>query len=167
MLKTQALVLELCRLLELPYRTTAGLDKMDFKRLRNLVREEAAEFEQAMACLERALHTATSGGQAEHFAKAHADAVHHYWAEVIDAICDIIVVLHNTANAMGVDIEPFFDEVHRTNLAKWGGPIRPEDGKRLKPSGWQPPRIKEMLEELLAKEGSYERTDQQTSGGSE
>lgn len=59
-------------------------------------------------------------------------ATMYWWAEAIDAMCDLIVVIHNTSNAMGVDIEPFFDEVHRTNMEKAEGALR-EDGKRLKP----------------------------------
>jgi predicted HAD superfamily Cof-like phosphohydrolase len=33
-------------------------------------------------------------------------------------------------------------------MAKAGGPTR-ADGKKLKPEGWEPPRIKEMLKEVL------------------
>jgi predicted HAD superfamily Cof-like phosphohydrolase len=70
------------------------------------------------------------------------------WADVIDGMCDIMVVVNNTSNAMGIDLEPFFDEVHKTNMAKVGGP-KNEFGKALKPEGWKPPRIREMLEGLV------------------
>lgn len=70
-------------------------------------------------------------------------------AEAIDGLCDGLVVHYGTAVTLGVDLEPFFDEVNRTNSAKVGGPVR-ADGKRLKPPGWQPPRIREMLDDLLA-----------------
>lgn len=129
--------------LELPVRKRPTLEGVRFKLLRELVREEAAEFEAAMLSLEHAISV-----------DAPVDEIDTYWAEVIDAVCDIIVVLHNTTNAMGIDIEPFFEEVHRTNMAKVGGPVR-EDGKRLKPEGWKPPRIKEMLQELR----NHERSD--------
>jgi len=66
--------------------------------------------------------------------------------EIADGICDSIVVLLGTAVTYGMDIRPIWDEVHRTNMAKKDGILR-EDGKRLKPEGWQPPRIKELLEE--------------------
>lgn len=65
--------------------------------------------------------------------------------EVVDGMCDLIYVVLGTAVAFGIDLEPYFDEVHRTNMLKATGSIR-EDGKRLKPPDWQPPRIKEMLE---------------------
>jgi predicted HAD superfamily Cof-like phosphohydrolase len=50
---------------------------------------------------------------------------------------------------MGIDLGPFFAEIHRTNMEKAGGPVRPSDGKILKPPGWKPPDIVGMLAELL------------------
>lgn len=70
-------------------------------------------------------------------------------AEVIDGLCDVLYVVFGTAVALGVDLQPFFDEVHRTNLEKANGPRR-ADGKIMKPPGWEPPRIREMLEKVVA-----------------
>lgn len=64
--------------------------------------------------------------------------------EAMDGVCDLIYVALGAAVTCGVDLEPLFDEVHRTNMAKVGGPVR-QDGKRLKPADWQPPRIAELL----------------------
>ena len=66
--------------------------------------------------------------------------------DAIDGLCDLLCVIYGAAAEWGVDLEPFWDEVHRTNMAKQGGPVR-EDGKRLKPPGWEPPRIAELLAE--------------------
>lgn len=66
--------------------------------------------------------------------------------EAIDGMCDLLCVVYGTAVEFGVDLAPFWDEVHRTNMAKQGGPVR-EDGKRLKPPGWKPPDIARILEE--------------------
>lgn len=65
--------------------------------------------------------------------------------EVADGIVDSIVVLIGTALAYGIDIRPVWNEVHKTNMAKIGGKTR-KDGKRLKPEGWKPPNIEEILE---------------------
>ena len=65
--------------------------------------------------------------------------------EVIDGLCDTIVVCLGTAEDIGIDLAPFFDEVHRSNMAKAGGPIN-EHGKQLKPPGWTPPDIKGVLD---------------------
>lgn len=64
--------------------------------------------------------------------------------KIADGIVDSIVVLIGTAIAYGIDLRPIWDEVHKTNMAKKGGPLR-KDGKRLKPEGWKPPQIAEIL----------------------
>ena len=64
--------------------------------------------------------------------------------ELADGIVDSIVVLLGTAVTYGIDIRPIWDEIHKTNMAKKGGKIR-EDGKRLKPVGWKPPNVSDLL----------------------
>jgi predicted HAD superfamily Cof-like phosphohydrolase len=59
---------------------------------------------------------------------------------MIDALCDLVYVTLGAAVQLGVDLEPFFSEVHAANMKKTGGSIR-EDGKQLKPEGWMPPDI--------------------------
>jgi predicted HAD superfamily Cof-like phosphohydrolase len=65
----------------------------------------------------------------------------------IDGMCDLLCVVYGTAAEFGIDLAPFWDEVHRSNMAKAGGPVR-EDGKRLKPEGWQPPDLERVMEEV-------------------
>lgn len=84
--------------------------------------------------------------EADEFAEAVRDSD---MVGMIDALCDLLYVTYGAAVCLGVDLEPFFDEVHRSNMAKRGGPLRP-DGKQLKPPDWQPPRIAEVLAEQLA-----------------
>ncbi|MBI3972280.1 MAG: hypothetical protein HY332_13425 [Chloroflexi bacterium] len=64
--------------------------------------------------------------------------------EMIDALCDLLYVTYGAAVALGVDLEPFFQEVHRANMAKVGGHRR-ADGKWLKPANWQAPNIEGIL----------------------
>lgn len=66
--------------------------------------------------------------------------------ETADAIVDSIYVLIGMARVFGIDIRPIWQEVHRSNMKKDGGPTR-QDGKILKPEGWEPPRIAEALAE--------------------
>jgi predicted HAD superfamily Cof-like phosphohydrolase len=65
----------------------------------------------------------------------------------IDGMCDVIVVTLGSAVEFGIDLDPFWDEVHRTNMAKRGGPVR-ADGKRLKPKGWTPPDLERVYREV-------------------
>ena len=68
----------------------------------------------------------------------------------IDGMCDLLCVVYGTAAEWGINLAPFWDEVHRTNMAKAGGPVR-EDGKRLKPEGWVPPDLRRVLDVYTAK----------------
>jgi predicted HAD superfamily Cof-like phosphohydrolase len=65
--------------------------------------------------------------------------------EVADGLCDLIYVALGTAVACGIDLAPLFDEVHASNMAKLQGGHKREDGKWIKPPGWKPPRIAELL----------------------
>lgn len=60
--------------------------------------------------------------------------------QIIDGLCDLLCVVYGTAVELGVRLEPFWREVHKTNIAKQGGPTR-DDGKILKPQGWIPPDL--------------------------
>lgn len=67
----------------------------------------------------------------------------------IDGLMDTLVVCFGAIDEFGFDPQPFWDEVHRTNMAKAGGPVR-ADGKRLKPEGWKPPDIAGILARMMA-----------------
>lgn len=75
--------------------------------------------------------------------------------EIIDAICDLLYVTYGAAIALGIDVDPFFREVHRSNMSKLdpdtGKPIVRHDGKILKPSTYSPANISLLLEDYLGK----------------
>lgn len=62
----------------------------------------------------------------------------------VDGLCDLLAVVYGAACEFGVNLAPFWDEVHATNMRKVGGPTR-EDGKVLKPDGWLPPDLLSVL----------------------
>ena len=70
--------------------------------------------------------------------------------EVLDALADIGYILAGTIFNHGMqDIyDDAFNEVHRSNMAKLvdGIVIRREDGKVLKPEGWQAPQLAQFLQ---------------------
>lgn len=65
--------------------------------------------------------------------------------EVADGIADLLYVTLYTANCYGLNMEPIFAEVQRSNMTKKGGSIR-SDGKQLKGASYSPPNIKSMVE---------------------
>jgi len=75
--------------------------------------------------------------------------------EMLDALIDMIVVTIGAIHSMGADAEGAWNEVMRTNFAKIDPATekvkKREDGKVLKPEGWQPP----VLKTYLSKEESY------------
>jgi len=83
----------------------------------------------------------------EEFAEMKAAIAAGDMPEFVDAVCDLLYVVHGIALAAGIHhLQPFFEEVHITNMAKSGGKTR-ADGKIMKPEGWKPPRIAELLAE--------------------
>lgn len=67
---------------------------------------------------------------------------------IADALADLVYVINGAALCYGIDLDEVFEEVHRSNMAKLGPdgkPIYREDGKVLKPEGWEPPDIAGVL----------------------
>ena len=103
--------------------TTDSYNEDQFRMYCNLVQEEVQE-----------LHTALAAG----------DEV-----EQLDALIDIMVVTAGAIHSLGVDAEGAWKEVMRSNFAKvdprTGRVTRREDGKVLKPAGWEPPQLKSFV----------------------
>lgn len=59
-------------------------------------------------------------------------------------MADLLYVTYGTAVSYGIDMEPVFQEVHRSNLSKIGGYKR-ADGKWIKPPTYSPADIEPIL----------------------
>jgi|SRR3954471_2875071 predicted HAD superfamily Cof-like phosphohydrolase len=59
---------------------------------------------------------------------------------------DLHYVISGTAAEYGIPEDEAFEEVHRANMDKRGGPIR-ADGKQLPPEGWREPDIAAVFED--------------------
>ncbi|MGY2894615.1 pyrophosphohydrolase domain-containing protein [Deinococcus sp. UYEF24] len=59
-------------------------------------------------------------------------------------LTDLLYVTYGALQALGIDADVAFAEVHRVNMHKATGPRR-ADGKQLKPPGWQPADLKRVL----------------------
>ena len=110
---------------EIPKLESPGLSSKEMIELRiKLLREEVEEYAEA----------ALSG-----------DLV-----EVLDALADIGYILAGTIINHGMQniYDDAFDEVHRSNMAKLvdGKVLRRDDGKVMKPEGWQPPQLTQFLQ---------------------
>ncbi len=64
---------------------------------------------------------------------------------LVHELTDLLYVVYGAIEACGVDPDPVFAEVHRANMQKMDGPRR-ADGKLLKPPGWQPANVREVIE---------------------
>lgn len=99
---------------------------------RTLIREEVAEVEEEWTALETRLRAGETVPAADLAPLAHEFA-------------DLLYVTYGALDALGIDADAVFAEVHRTNLSKLGGPRR-ADGKQLKPEGWRPADVRRVLE---------------------
>jgi len=63
---------------------------------------------------------------------------------IIDAMCDLMYVTIGTAEIMGIDLEPFFDEVHRSNMTKRG---KDKVGRVEKGPDFSPPDLQKIWDE--------------------
>jgi predicted HAD superfamily Cof-like phosphohydrolase len=70
-------------------------------------------------------------------------------AAVAKELADLLYVVYGTAVSYGIDMEPVFREVHRSNMSKIGGYKR-EDGKWVKPPTYSPAAIQPIIAELQA-----------------
>ena len=66
-------------------------------------------------------------------------------AAVAKEMADLLYVTYGTAVSYGIDMEPVFQEVHRSNMSKVGGYKR-ADGKWVKPSTYSPADIESIVE---------------------
>jgi predicted HAD superfamily Cof-like phosphohydrolase len=71
---------------------------------------------------------------------------------VADALADLLYVVYGAAETYGIDLQPVFQEIHRSNMSK-GDPVvvRRPDGKILKGDGYSPPRVAEVMETQLVR----------------
>ncbi len=70
--------------------------------------------------------------------------------EIADGIADLLVVTFGTAVSYGINIEPIFNEIHRSNMTKrWkdGSIHHDEYGKVIKSPDYEPAIIEPLLKE--------------------
>lgn len=66
--------------------------------------------------------------------------------EIYDALIDLLYVVVGTANAYGLDLEPGWQEVHRSNMSKIHDGHRREDGKWVKGPNYSPANLAPIVQ---------------------
>lgn len=152
----QEMVAEFHDAMELPVGETIGFRMADLRAA--LIFEEALE---TIAAMGFEIEYITPDGKSVEIQAGDLTLVparEPDMVETIDGLCDLKYVIDGAAATFGIDLAPFFREVHRSNMNKVGGERRP-DGKRLKPAGWEPPQIAAMLDELMQQEKDRDDND--------
>ena len=73
-------------------------------------------------------------------------------SSIAKEMADLLYVVYGTAVSYGIEMDPVFREVHRSNMSKVGGYKR-EDGKCVKPATYSPA----CIEPILAEQGLVQR----------
>lgn len=69
--------------------------------------------------------------------------------ETSDALGDLLYVVYGAAVAHGIDLEPIFEEIHRSNMTKFIDGHRREDGKWMKGPSYAPANLKPIIESQM------------------
>lgn len=69
--------------------------------------------------------------------------------DAYDATLDIQYVTVGSGIAMGLDLQPGWEEVQRTNMQKFVGGHRAKDGKWIKPANWAPPNLQAIIDRQI------------------
>ena len=73
-------------------------------------------------------------------------------SNIAKELADLLYVVYGTAVSCGIDMEPVFQEVQRSNMSKVGGYKR-EDGKWVKPKTYSPANLDPVLERQILGSG--------------
>lgn len=67
--------------------------------------------------------------------------------EVMDALLDIQYASASLLIGLGWDNQEGLNRIHAANMAKAGGPKCPDIGKQLKPEGWKPADLTDLVKQ--------------------
>lgn len=70
------------------------------------------------------------------------------FVEIADGIADLLYVVYGTAVEYGIDMEPIFAEVHRSNMTKVDGHLN-DFGKWIKPESYSPPDLEPIIKDQI------------------
>jgi NTP pyrophosphatase (non-canonical NTP hydrolase) len=81
------------------------------------------------------------------------EELEEYWCardivEIADAIGDMLYVVLGAAVSHGLDIEPIFEEIHRSNMTKFIDGHRAENGKWIKGPSYSPANLGPIIDRM-------------------
>jgi YD repeat-containing protein len=121
---------------ECPAKPTAPPLKIRELRIR-LIAEELLELVDAQNCILTITYDKLGRRVVEITAMSHDCNI----VESYDAILDLMVVTIGAGVAQGFDLQPGWDEVHRSNMSKFIDGHRREDGKWVKGPSYSPAQL--------------------------
>lgn len=68
---------------------------------------------------------------------------------VADALADLLYVVYGCAVTCGIDMEPIWNEVQRSNMSKLKDGYKREDGKWMKGPSYSPPELDPILRDQM------------------
>ncbi len=123
-----------------------------------LILEEALETIKAMGYDVKA--NPARGGKLELIEAHELDIV-----EVADGIADLKYVAIHAGHTWGIPMVAVWDAVQKSNMAKFAdGVKRRDDGKIIKPEGWQPPPIAKLIAESVDRHEANVKIAEKTYG---
>ena len=113
-----------------------------------LIAEELLELCQALN-VELSLDNTKAGPELCVRACPHPDRPTQRLVDAYDGILDLLVVTIGTAVAFGLDLEPGWEEVHRSNMSKFiDGHLR-DDGKWIKGPSYSPAQLLPIVQQQI------------------
>lgn len=118
--------------------SVTALDESRAKLRIDLILEECEEFAQGLG-----------------FSRLHGrcpvnyDPSKYSHVEIADALTDLLYVVYGAAVECGIDLEPIWDEVQKSNMTKLVDGYKREDGKWMKGPSYVPPDIEPLIDRQI------------------
>ena len=138
---------EFCRAMDIPVERTPNLQLEDYIYLgKNLIHEE---YKEVMIEYDRILEV-----ELHWIGEEEKNTLRHQFMQNLCAeLADLIYVICQAANMHGLPLTQFYEAIHAANMTKvdplTGKVLKREDGKILKPDGWQPPPLTDIYDKAL------------------
>lgn len=75
--------------------------------------------------------------------------------QILDAVCDLLYVILAVPVFMGIEIEPFFNEIHRSNMTKFNKNNKvmlDGNNKIIKGKSYSPPKLHTVFTQIYKKD---------------